>query len=141
MNTSLPPTPHYISIDFERARIRLDGNEQCFKELAVTFREDGEAFLAEFKRALTEGRDEATLDALLHIEKLAMEMYAEPIATLCRRGKHLLRSPLPNHLLVELIPELETALQGTVNMLRSKGLLQQTDRIQEPVERPTASGS
>jgi hypothetical protein len=141
MDSPHSPVPDYISIDFERARIKLGRNEQRLREQAKSFHEDGERFFATFKTSFTEGRVEGSLEALLRIEELAMVLYAEPITSLVRSGTNLLCSSSSFQQLIELVPRLETAFQGTVNLLRSEGLLEETARIQLLVTRPIVSFS
>ncbi len=137
MNIESAPTPDCVSVDTAQALISLDRNEHLLSELAVTFREDGERFLNEYKTFVSEGRFEPAVASLLKIELLAIALFAEPVTTLCRQGRQLLESQSSNESLTHLIPKIETALQGTVDLLRSEGLLQETTRFPEPIDRPT----
>ena len=141
MNIESAPTPDGVSVDTAQALISLDRNEHLLNELAVTFREDGERFLNEYKTFVSEGRFEPAVASLLKIELLAMALFAEPVTTLCRQGRQLLESQSSNESLTHLIPKMETALQGTVDLLRSEGLLQETTRFPEPIDRPTEEAS
>jgi len=141
MSLESSPTPECVSVNTAQALISLDRNEHLLKELAVTFREDGERFLNEYKTLISEGRFEPAAASLLRIELLSIALFAEPFASLCRQGRELLESQGSNESLTNLIPQMETALQGTVDLLRSEGLLQETTRFPEPVDRPTEEAS
>jgi len=141
MNLELSATPESVSVDTAQALISLDRNEHLLKELAVTFREDGERFLNEYKTLVSEGRFEPAGTSLLRIELLAIALFAEPVTSLCRQSRQLLESQVSNESLTNLIPKMETALQGTVDLLRSEGLLQETTRFPEPVDRSTEDAS
>lgn len=141
MNLESTPTPDCVSVDTAQALISLDRNEQRLKELAVTFREDGERFLNEYKTLVSEGRFEPAAACLLKIELLAIALFAEPITSLCRQGRQLLELQGSKESLTNLTPKMETALQGTVDLLRSEGLLQETTRFPETVDRQTENVS
>ncbi len=133
MSLTYSSGPHYLTIDLTRVRDSVCNDEARVRERAVIFHESEVRLLDELKKSLTEGRESECLTVLSKMEELSAGMYVEPITTLCRRGKHLMSSKNPNNLMTELVAQLETALQGTVNLLRSEGLLRDDVEINPPL--------
>lgn len=110
----------------------IDSKHQQRSELAKTFQEEAIKLCSQIKNSLSEGRGLDTANEVRAFAGLAEQFSAQPLLSLVQQALEMVEHEAWTPLLKELLPKIETALQGTVDLLRQEDLLTGTVRLPEP---------
>jgi len=104
-------------------------SQQELSESAKTFQEEAEMIYADIKLDLTYGRVLESERDLSRLLVLTQKFAAQPLIDLTQAALELAKIRSWTHLLNDHLPRIETALQGTMDVLRDQKLLSGSVRL------------